>query len=176
MAMPCIRGPSGVWRPSTRIGDSVGTTTAKGIGGWGIALPVVLAILTVGCATRPAPEYGGRWRPVNRYAETPQEIPLHENYTFHPSPMDGTLKVMLERWARDSKMTISYGHSSDFTLHSAVAQIRTDDLGEAVSQLSAAYAAQGIVVTAEGNQIIVRGVAPASASGSPAGNSAAAAP
>lgn len=149
-----------------RIGDSVSTTTAMGNRGWVGALLVVLAIVISGCASRPAPEYGGRWKPVNRYAETPQEIPLHRSYTFHPSPMDGTLKTMLERWSRDSKMALSYGHSSDFTLHSAVAQIRTNDLQEAVSQLSAAYAPQGIVVVAEGNRIVVHGASSASVAGS----------
>lgn len=122
----------------------------------------MLAILTVvmtGCATKPAPEYGGRWKSVNRYGETPQEIPLHQAYMFYPSPMDGTLKTMLERWSRDSRMTLSYLHASDFTLHAAVAGIRTDNLHDAVSQLTTAYAAQGVSVTTEGNQIVVRSAA-----------------
>lgn len=176
MAMPCIRGPLACGAISTQSGDSVSTTTATGNRGWAIALPIVLGILTGGCASNPAPEYGGRWRPVNRYADAPQEIPLHQGYAFHASPMDGTLKVMLERWARDSKMAVTYGHSSDFTLHSAVARIRTDDLQQAVSQLSTAYATQGVVVTTDGNRIIVRGSAPASASISPMGEPAAPAP
>lgn len=137
---------------------------------------MLLVAVIAGCASRPAPEYGGRWKPVNRYAETPQEIPLHQSYTFHPSPMDGTLKTMLERWARDSKMALSYGHPSDFTVHSAVAQIRTNDLQDAVSQLSSAYAPQGIVVATEGNQIVVRTAAPDSAGAVPADSPAAAAP
>jgi hypothetical protein len=112
--------------------------------------------MVAGCATKPAPEYGGRWKAVNRYPTTPQEIPLHRDYAFYPSPLDGTLKAMLERWARDSKMTLSYLHSSDFTLHSAVAQIRTNDLNEAVSKLSLAYVAQGVMVSIAGNQIVVR--------------------
>lgn len=128
-----------------------------------VALLAVLMVATAGCATKPAPEYGGRWKAVNRYAEEPREIPLYEAYVFYPSPMDGTLKAMLTRWARDSKMTLSYLHSSDFTLHSAVAQIHTNDLKEAVSQLTSAYAAQGVLVTTEGNQIVVRSAATATA-------------
>jgi hypothetical protein len=134
---------------------------------------VVLMAAIAGCATKPAPEYGGRWKVVNRYAEAPQEIPLYRAYSFYPSPMDGTLKAMLERWARDSKMTLSYQHASDFTLHAAVAQIRTNDLGQAVSQLSAAYAAQGVFVTTEGTLIVVRGAAPVSAVLAPADATAA---
>ena len=73
--------------------------------------------------------------------------------------MDGTLKAMLERWARDTTMTVSYEHPSDFTLYSAVARIRTGDLHQAVLQVSAGYATQGVVVTTEGNRIVVRSAA-----------------
>lgn len=171
MAMPCLRAPRCARANSMRIGDSVSTKTAMGIRGGALALLMLLTMAMTGCATR-APEYSGRWKAVNRYAETPQEIPLHQAYAFYPSPMDGTLKTMLERWARDSKMTLSYLHSSDFTLHSAVADINTNDLQEAVTQLSAAYAAQGVSVTTEGNQIIVRGSASATAA-APTANAAA---
>lgn len=113
---------------------------------------------------------------MNRYAEEPREIPLYETYVFYPAPMDGTLKTMLTRWARDSKMTLSYLHSSDFTLHTAVAQIHTNDLQEAVSQLTSAYAAQGVSVATEGNQIVVRSAATATAAADPADDKAAATP
>lgn len=126
---------------------------------------LVMAALSA-CAARPAPEYGGRWKAVNRYAEEPQEIPLYQSYVFYPSPLDRTLKTMLTRWARDSKMTLSYLHSSDFTLHNEVARIQTNDLGEAVSQLSSAYADEGVQVTAEGNQIVVRSTTAATATAS----------
>ena len=98
----------------------------------------------------------GRWKPVNRYAATAEEIPLYQSYVFHASPMDGTLKTMLTRWAKDSRMTLSYLHPSDFTVYGPVAQIQTNDLQRAVSELSAAYAAQQVSVTAAGNQIVVR--------------------
>jgi hypothetical protein len=149
---------------STQIGDSVSTKTAVAFHVRAILMLVVLAATTA-CATA-APEYGGRWKPVNRYAEMPQEIPLYQAYAFYPSPMDGTLKTMLERWARDSKMTVSYLHPSDFTLHSGVAGIRTNSLQEAASQLTAAFSQQGVSITAEGSQIVVRGTAPATAAAS----------
>ncbi|MGH8026102.1 MAG: hypothetical protein ACREO0_05165, partial [Pseudoxanthomonas sp.] len=95
---------------------------------------IFLVVALSGCATRPAPDFGGRWKAVNRYAETAQEIPLYQSYSFHASPMDGTLKNMLTRWAKDSKMTLSYLHPSDFTLYGPVAQIDTNDLQQAVSQ------------------------------------------
>ncbi|WP_343037726.1 TcpQ domain-containing protein [Pseudoxanthomonas gei] len=116
----------------------------------------LLIPLLSACATRPAPDIKGRWKPVNRYAATAEEIPLYQSYVFHASPMDGTLKTMLTRWARDSKMTLSYLHPSDFTLYGPVAQIQTNDLQRAVSELSMAYAGQHVSVTAAGNQIVVR--------------------
>jgi toxin co-regulated pilus biosynthesis protein Q len=154
----------------------VSTKAAVGIRNGAVALLAILMAATAGCATKPAPEYGGRWKTVNRYAEEPREIPLYEAYVFYPSPMDGTLKTMLTRWARDSKMTLSYLHSSDFTLHSAVAQIHTNDLKEAVSQLTSAYAEQGVSVTSEGNQIVVRSAAMATAAAAPGDDKAAATP
>ena len=114
-----------------------------------------LLVLTA-CATRPAPDLAGRWKPINRYAVTPQEIPLYQSYVFFVSPLDGTLKNTLERWAKDSKMTLSYLHPSDFTLHAQVADIRTSNLQDALNQLTAAYSSQQVIVASEQNQIVVR--------------------
>ena len=117
---------------------------------------IPLAFALASCATRPAPDFGGRWKPANRYAATEEEIPLYQSYVFAASPMDGTLKNMLARWAKDSKMTLSYLHPSDFSLYQPVAKIHTNDLQQAVSQLTAAYAGQRVSVTAGNNQIVVR--------------------
>lgn len=116
---------------------------------------VSLLVLTA-CATRPAPDLAGRWKPINRYAATPQEIPLYQSYVFFVSPLDGTLKNTLERWAKDSKMTLSYLHPSDFTLHAQVAEIRTSNLQDALAELSSAYTSQQVLVASEQNQIVVR--------------------
>jgi hypothetical protein len=121
-----------------------------------LAVFVVLGTTLGGCATRPAPDIKGRWKAVNHYAETTQAIPLCQSYVFYPYPMDGTLKTMLTRWARDSRMALSYLHPSDFTLHAPVAQIRTSSLEEAVSLLSTIYAEQRVSITTTDNQIIVR--------------------
>ena len=128
-------------------------------------MPVLLLVVAAlsACATRPAPNFRGRWQPVNDLADAPQELPLSTAYTYYASPLDRTLKTMLTRWARDSRMTLSYLHGSDFTLHRPVADIRTSSLQQAVSQLNAAYAAQGIAIDADARQITVRGAASAPA-------------
>lgn len=121
-----------------------------------LAFLALMSGLLGSCATRPAPDIKGRWKAVNHYAETTEAIPLYRSYMFYPSPMDGTLKTMLTRWARDSKMSLSYLHPSDFTLHEPVAKIQTSNLQEAASQLSAIYAEQLVSITVIGNQIVVR--------------------
>ena len=119
-------------------------------------MSLLATLIVAGCATREAANISGRWKAVNRYAEAPQEIPLYQSYVFYPSPMDGTLKKMLTRWAKDSGMTLSYLHPSDFTLYGAVAQVRTASLADAAAQLSSIYAAQRVSVAVSGKQIVVR--------------------
>lgn len=128
---------------------------------------VCLILAVAACGTRPAPNFRGKWQPVNRVADAPQELPLSAEYVYYVSPLDRTLKTMLTRWARDSRMTLSYLHGSDFTLHRPVAEIRTSSLQQAVAQLNTAYAAQHIVVSADGGQITVR-VATAAPAAEPA--------
>lgn len=131
----------------------------------GLLLPFLLAVLPLaGCASH-APDISGRWQPVNHFPEAPQSIPLYQNYVFYPSPMDRTLKSMLTRWAKDSKRTLSYLHSSDFTLYRDVSDIRTTNLEEAVSRLNSAYAAEGVSITSDDRQIVVRAGAGSSGGG-----------
>src|SRR3546814_175877 len=123
-------------------------------------LPFLLAILSLAGCVSHAPDISGRWRPVNHFSEAPQSIPLYQTYVFYPSPMDRTLKSMLTRWAKDSKRTLSYLHSSDFTLYRDVADIRTTDLEDAVSRLNSAYSAEGVSITNDDRQIVVRASLP----------------
>lgn len=114
-----------------------------------------VALLAAGCATRPVPDFGGRWKPVNRYADVPAEIPLYPSYTYAASPLDKTLKGLLTRWAQASRRKLSYLHSSDFTLYQAVQGINTPDLEQAIAQLNADYAQYGIAVSVSADQITV---------------------
>lgn len=119
------------------------------------ALLAAVAVLFAGCATPDAPDFRGRWKPLNQFSETPQAIPLHQGYVYQASPVDGTLKGMLSRWAKDSKLGLSYLHPNDYTLHASAARVRTYDLRAAAAELSAAYAGQGVRVSVEGAQIVV---------------------
>lgn len=128
---------------------------------------LLLAMTVLGaCAAPPPKDFGGKWKPVNRFQDTTSEIPLNQAYTYYASPMDETLRTMVRRWAKDAGLQFSYQLQSDFTLYKAVAQIHTTDVYEATRQLSTIYAAEGVAVTTDGQQILVSA---ASASSSHAG-------
>lgn len=128
------------------------------------ALALALPVLLSACATKPPPDFGGRWKSVNHYADTPQAIPLHPAYTYYASPLDRTLKGLLERWARDSHMTLDYRNEADFTLHRPVADVHSDDLHAALVEVAALYAPQQIAIAVDGDRIVVMHAGAAAAS------------
>lgn len=114
------------------------------------------AALLSACAGRHAPDISGRWKPVNRLSTTTTAIPLHTDYTYQVSPMDGTLKTLLERWARDTGLTLDYGIDRDYTVIAALAQLQTIDRSTALAELARAYQVQGLQLTATDGQLRVR--------------------
>jgi hypothetical protein len=134
------------WILATRKGKRVGVAMVA----------MVAMVVLAGCST-PAPrDYGGRWKPVNRFAATTTEIPLASAYVFYASPLDGTLKALLTRWSKDTGLQLSFRLGADYTLVAPVATIRTSDLHKAAAELSTFYAAQGILITAEPGQLVVQ--------------------
>jgi len=121
-------------------------------GGYALA---VIAALTA-CGTPPATDFSGDWRPVNSSQEATAAIPLSPAYVFQATPLDGTLKALLERWATDSNLKLTYRLASDYTLHQPVSQIRTADILAAASELSAIYAPQSVSVTVNDDVILVQ--------------------
>ncbi|WP_254063228.1 hypothetical protein [Rhodanobacter sp. L36] len=119
-----------------------------------IALTLSASALT-GCGTPAAKDFGGSWKPVNRFQTETTEIPLERPYTYFASPLDGTLKTMLTRWSKDTGMTLSYQLHSDFTLYTPVTHIHTSDVNEAAAQLSSIFAQEGVSITVENQRIVV---------------------
>lgn len=133
------------------------------------------ALLLTACGTPPAKDFGGRWKPVNKYDDKVVEIPLAVPYTYYAAPMDGTLKTMLTRWTKDTGMKLQYRLRSDFSLTRAASGIHTTELRDASTQLSTIYGAQGVAVTVNGSDLVVEEVsastAPAAAPSAPSAQS-----
>jgi hypothetical protein len=127
-------------------------------------LPLIATLLTA-CGAPPPADFGGNWQPVNRFQDKPLAIPLSPAYAYYASPLDGTLRHMLRRWADDNAMPLVWHLDSDYTLYKAVADLRTTDLQTAISQLNQIYAAEGVSITADAERILVQ---PPSAGDSPA--------
>lgn len=120
-------------------------------------------LLSAACSSRSAPEISGRWKPVNRLATTTTSIPLYQDYVYQVSPMDGTLKVLLERWARDTGLTLDYRADRDYTLIAALSAINTTDRVAALAELGHAYRAQGLELITSGQRLLVQVPATAAA-------------
>lgn len=120
-----------------------------------ITCAVSVALLASACAGREARDFGGRWTPANAYASSAEAIPIDAAHVYQASPMDGTLRALLARWARDAGSTLDYRHPSDFTLHQPVGEIRARSLGDAVARLGDAFAPQGVVMRLEDARLVV---------------------
>lgn len=121
-----------------------------------VGICTFVVLLLTGCATPSAPDYHGKWKPVNRYAATTTQIPLAKTYVFFATPMDGTLKTMLTRWEKDTGIQLSYNLGADYTLTALAAQINTSNIHLAASELSKIYAPQGISIAVSSWQITVQ--------------------
>jgi hypothetical protein len=119
----------------------------------GMACLGILAL--IGCAAPPAKDFGGRWRPVNQFQSAPERIQLKQPYVFYASPLDGTLKNMLARWATDAGYRLVYKLPYDYTLYAPVSAVRSRNLADAVARLSTIYSDEHVAITAVDREIIV---------------------
>lgn len=118
--------------------------------------PLLLISLLTGCnSTPPAPNFAGTWQPLNKYSNEIFEIPLIQQHYFEPMTIDGTLKNMLSRWARESETHINYQYPSDFTLPYAVSRIKQPNLESAIAEVNEIYAPQHISISLYNGQITV---------------------
>jgi hypothetical protein len=133
-----------------------------------LGLVSALAMLLSACGTPAAKDFGGRWKPVNKYDDKVVEIPLALPYTYYAAPMDGTLKTMLTRWTKDTGLKLGYRLRSDFSLTRAASGIHTTELRDAAAQLSTIYGAQGVAVTVNGSELVVEEVSASTVPAAPA--------
>lgn len=120
-----------------------------------VGLSFAACIALTACGSPEARDFGGRWKPVNKFASKVVEVPLAAPYTYYAAPVDATLKSMLARWSADTEMKLVYKLRSDFTLPRSVVSLRTSEIRDAATQLTTVYAKQGIVVRVDGPDIVV---------------------
>lgn len=122
---------------------------------WLACTGIVMAVVLSGCTAPPPRDFGGAWRAVNRFDASPQAISLQRPYEFFASPLDGTLKAVLTRWAKDTGRTLAYQWPEDYTLPVPASDIHTGSLDAALARLGEIYAAQGMAITAPPREIRV---------------------
>lgn len=117
---------------------------------------LLVASLATACAGGGgARDFGGPWTPLNQYAASSEAIALAPAQVFQATPMDGTLRSLLARWARDAGSRLDYRHPYDFSLHQAVQHVHAHSLTEAIAQLGEAFGGQGVLIRAEEGALVV---------------------
>lgn len=112
-------------------------------------------LVTLGCSTNSkAPDFPKKWQPMNKVAESTKVIALKVQHTYHITPLDTTVKGVLERWGTEAKMPVVYDSARDFTIFKPLLQIKTEKLEEALAQLSHFYEAQNIAFRVQDGVII----------------------
>ena len=120
-----------------------------------ISLSLSTLFLT-GCGITPPVNFPqGNWRPMNDFPNDISEIPLTRQKIYQPLRIDVTLKGMLQRWARQANLSLSYQHDSDFTLSRDVARIQQPNIEQAIRELNEAYRHKGVDIRLVGNRILV---------------------
>lgn len=127
---------------------------------------VVVVSLLAACGVKPAPDFRGRWRPVNELDATPRPIPLQPVQRFFVLPADRTLKDVVDRWAKESGRRAVYRAPTNFSVHVDAAKVSAATLETAAAQLADAYRAQGVQIVVERRSIIVSASGPGQASAS----------
>lgn len=119
-----------------------------------LTLISVILLANIGCTTNKVPDFPKNWRPMNELAETTQAIPLNKQHVYRVTPLDTTVKELLDRWGEEAKMPVVYNSAYDFTVFKPLLQIQTVNIEEALAQLSQLYEAQNIVFRVQDGVIV----------------------
>lgn len=137
-----------LWRHHARSADA-GTRLR-----W--APPLLAAVLLLqGCATPVAEDFGDNWKPLNTLPEVAQELPLAEEvaaHRFQMLPTDTSLRVLLDRWARENGGTLDWQFPTDLSLVAALSGEGDNNLQRALNTIRRVYAPQRLRVQALPNR------------------------
>lgn len=120
-----------------------------------VALACWIVSVAAGCHRQVAPDFHGRWRPLNQRPVQPHKIPLHPGIRFAVEASDRTLKTTLERWTVAAGYRLEYRHSYDYGLHAGTDGIDAATLAEGVALLDRAYRPQHISISTRGKAVVV---------------------
>src|SRR5690606_17936619 len=112
----------------------------------------LLALLLTACASTSSGL--SQWQPVHRFPPQTQAISITPIIEYRVTPLDGTLRLLLARWAYLSGKSLDYRLSSDWALHQSISEVHAVSLEQALSSLSAGYAQQKLQIRLDGQKII----------------------
>ena len=84
------------------------------------------------------------WAPVHQYPEAPGAIDLTPVVKYRVTPLDGSLKNLLARWAFLAGKRLQYEPGTDWQVHRDAARVESASLDDALKQLATAYSIQGV--------------------------------
>lgn len=106
---------------------------------------MILAVLALTACGTPRPkDFGGRWKPVNRFQANVVELPLRRDYHYFAAPLDQTLRTMLARWSHDNGLVLDYQLRSDFSLPSSAGAIQSTDIHAVLNAINNIFAPQSV--------------------------------
>ena len=107
-------------------------------------LPCAFVLTLVACASPKSPQPDSDWQSMNVFKPDVKVLPLRVPYTFSALPIDATLMAMLQRWANDSSIKLSYQCGDDFSIPSRLLLSRVSTLRAALSETSSFYSDYGL--------------------------------
>ncbi|MDO5692743.1 MAG: hypothetical protein Q4G70_09725 [Pseudomonadota bacterium] len=125
-----------------------------------LVAPVLCIVLGACSSPPPPPSFGSDWKQVNTFTTEVQTLPFHVEHMYVVRPLDRTLKGLMQRWAKESGMTLDYRASADFTLSVQTANVRSPVLPDALSCLNGVYQPHGASMALVVNAIVVTDVPP----------------
>ncbi len=111
-----------------------------------LALVSGAAMLVIACSAPQAPDFEGRWKPLNQFEKKIRVIPKTRPYAYEVIQLDTTLASVLERWALDSKVKFKSSCDSDYSLPTSITQLKAPTLEQGIKQVNDIYLQQGVQV------------------------------
>lgn len=118
----------------------------------------LLMLLLSACSALSERAVMSDWQPVANLPSEPRVAVATPSTSFLVTPLDGSLRHLLARWAYLEGVQVDYRLSVDWQLHTRAAAVKAADLPSALSALQSAYAEQGISLRLDKGLLIAESV------------------